>query len=899
MGDIERLLGCVRSRVPHAVLAFGVAALAAGTLAACASGHGGADDGGLPLDADFDGEAAGPPPVAIETELPRNTIQAGDRVNARCVLLDEDGEPTNAPGANLVITYEPMTLFAQDGDGEVIGTTVGTATVRCAAPSLGLVDQTPEPLEIIPGAPHSVITQLSSDTTVAGTSTDVTCLAFDAFGNEVTTFDRTVVLSPSGAGVSVEGQSVTVTRSGLYEVSCNVSGAPELDSAFLFVSPGLPASIDVSLSPVRDVYVVNDEVVLRTDVRDQFGNRVDDADIAYTHPGVTMTSPGRFHFGVDGTFTLTATVTSETLTEDPLFASVQVIVNTSGPDIECLRVDNRTPSDAYMVNGVANSTVSLAVRVADTFGVDQVTIGGVTATPTTAGSDIYEANFPVRWGMNFARVVATDGGTDPKQNTRTCTFLASNHWVDEDGHLNDAVNLRLDQHAVDDGSSPSELTSLNNIMELALNSPALLSMVDQALLDSNPINSGGCGVWACEPDVHYNGGSLSWGYVTSTAQLISGGLRVQITIPNVRADVRACGTTCCIGGSNITVTMSSIVATVDFGLQLQGGQLRAGVLGDPNVSVNGVGLDGSGFCGFLIDLLEGTFASIVRDAVRDALGGFISSDLGPLIDDLVSSLDVSTIAPSFMVPRLDGSGDLAVEFGLNFSSLDISTSRLRLGLGTLFSVDGSSPTESLGVARRAGAVMLDPPGTSTARPVGLSLHEGVINQILHALWRGGFFHTSLDMGGTQVNIQARLPAVAHLDGGQVRLMLGAIRTEVTGLLPDPVWLTFGGTATASVTLSGDDLQFGDVELDDFFLNLDTSIESDSLETLEGLLKGILQEALGSAINDGLPAIPIPTFALPDEVAEFGLPAGAELGITDPQLNTTDHHYVLTGGFGVR
>jgi hypothetical protein len=32
---------------------------------------------------------------------------------------------------------------------------------------------------------------------------------------------------------------------------------------------------------------------------------------------------------------------------------------------------------------------------------------------------------------------------------------------------------------------------------------------------------------------------------------------------------------------------------------------------------------------------------------------------------------------------------------------------------------------------------------------------------------------------------------------------------------------------------------------------------------------------------------------------FGLPAGAELGILNPQLATSGTHYVLTGSFGVR
>jgi hypothetical protein len=905
MDELRRWLGVARSVAPQGAVAVAMVALAATTLAACASGHetgsGNDPDAGDLADVivEPDGGFSAMPPVAIETEVPRNTIQAGQRVNAGCVLLDENGEPTERPpGVRLEITYEPMSLFAQDGNGEVIGEKVGMGSVWCAAPSIGLVDETPEPIEILPGAPHSVITQVDSDTATAGMPTGVTCLAFDAYGNEVTNFNRTIAISPSGDGTEVGSASVTATRSGMYEVSCNVTGAPELESAFLVVNPGLPASISVGLSPERDFYVENDQVTLNTQVRDQFGNRVDDATVAYSHDGggEVATSGSQYQFLGDGTFTLTATVTSATLDERHLFAAVQVTVNTTGPDIECRRIDSPgVASDAYMINRAPGSTVQVPVHVADTFDVAAVTING---TPASLGAGgLYTANVPVQFGMNFVRVVASDG---QQENTRVCVFLASDRWVAEDAFLNGALGLRLDQHAVDDGSASSPITSLNNILQAVLNSGALVEMVDEVLTASNPIHSGSCGVFACNPTVNYNAGTLSWGTVNSSLQLINGGLRLNVTIPNVRATVRACGTTCCIGGSTITVRASSLTASVDVGLRLQGGVMRASVEGDPTASINGVSLDGSGFCGFLIGLLEGTFANMVRDALQGELGSMIRNEVGPMLDELVSGLDISTLGTSFLVPTLDGTSEIELGFGISMSSLNITGTRLLLGIGTRFTpAQTAHDRDTLGVALRQGAILRDPPGTNNSRPVGLSFYEGALNQILHGLWKGGFFQGDLDMGGGTASIDARLPAIAYIDGSQARLMLGGIRATVNIAPVGEIGLTFGGIGTASVSLEGENLAFGSVTLDQLHVTFDTSISAQHQAALEDFLQEVLQSVLADAINDGLPAIPIPTFALPDDLSEFGLPGGAELGITNPQLSPTGHHYILTGGFGIR
>jgi hypothetical protein len=375
-----------------------------------------------------------------------------------------------------------------------------------------------------------------------------------------------------------------------------------------------------------------------------------------------------------------------------------------------------------------------------------------------------------------------------------------------------------------------------------------------------------------------------------------------VYLPNVRLGVRACGTTCCIGGSNITVTSSSIGATVTFALSLQGGRLRASVQGTPVVTVATPSLDGSGFCGFIVDLIQGLFAGDVRDAVHNALVTFINNNVAPLLDQLVSSLDISTLATSFSVPRLDSSGALQLQFGLAFSSFDITTARALLGIGTRFTpavVGQNRP--SLGIPRRAADPLLDPPGTTSASPVGLSLYEGVLNQVLHGLWRGGFFTATLPIGGGTATIDAELPPVAAINGNQAQLMLGGIRATITipGIIDTPIALLFGGNATASVSMVGDALHFGNLSLANVFVSLQTSLGQAQRTALENLLAQVLQSVLVDALNAGLPAFPIPTFALPASAAGFGLPAGAKLGVINPQLSSATTHFVLTGGFGVR
>jgi hypothetical protein len=57
--------------------------------------------------------------------------------------------------------------------------------------------------------------------------------------------------------------------------------------------------------------------------------------------------------------------------------------------------------------------------------------------------------------------------------------------------------------------------------------------------------------------------------------------------------------------------------------------------------------------------------------------------------------------------------------------------------------------------------------------------------------------------------------------------------------------------------------------------------------------------MGDALNGALPALPIPSFELPTSVGEYGLPAGATLGLASPALSAAIPQLVLSGALSIQ
>ena len=87
------------------------------------------------------------PGVFVETKVASNTLAAGDRVGARCSIVNEHGDPVLDKKGNpltdsteLVVSYEDMSSFATDasGVGEIHPAWVGWAgsemSIACSPP---------------------------------------------------------------------------------------------------------------------------------------------------------------------------------------------------------------------------------------------------------------------------------------------------------------------------------------------------------------------------------------------------------------------------------------------------------------------------------------------------------------------------------------------------------------------------------------------------------------------------------------------------------------------------------------------------------------------------------------------------------------------------------------------
>ena len=245
---------------------------------------------------------------------------------------------------------------------------------------------------------------------------------------------------------------------------------------------------------------------------------------------------------------------------------------------------------------------------------------------------------PIGFGMNFVDVVATD--QNGVQNSTTCFVLAAGFYSSESQPMPGAVALRLDPYAIGD-PDPSGSTASTTCSTPCSAAARCARSSTRALTSANPISSGGCGIFSCQPNVNYNAGSIAWDQPTTTLALIPGGLRATVKLPNVR-----------LNGQRVRHHVlhrrlehhrsprDSITAQVDFSLSLQGGLCAPRSRASPTVTVGNVTLNGSGFCGFIINLVQSFFTGTVKNAVQSSLQKFITNNVGPLLDQLTSSLDI-------------------------------------------------------------------------------------------------------------------------------------------------------------------------------------------------------------------------------------------------------------------
>lgn len=842
--------------------------------------------------------------VALETHAPAQ-VTAGDAIHVTCILRENDVESTVT---GEVIAKDEASVIRMDS--MVVARTAGTVEIACSLPDRGLVDPTPAIVEIVPGPPANLVTAITPDPVVAGNSIAATCEVYDAYGNLIEDPPTPELqLSPSDSANTITGLTAEMIRAGHYTGRCYLPGTTSNLVGF-DVLPNLPATISIAKFPDLPVYAIGTVVQVTHVVTDRYGNEIFDATVTNTSTAITgsgpidFSAPDQFSYRGEGRYRITATVAPPTDEDAVVSASTELVVNSRGPAITCTndgRMVNLNPGASLVVTGNAN----------DINGVSSITVNG---TPVSVGPDgSFSANVPTRWGMNFVDVTAIDTFGEP--TTRVCTFLVSNRYANPNDTIPDEIALKLTQPAIDDNDRSGALSSLGDLLYQVLNSEGLKATVHDALGSANPIKPYEChssvfGACVLSSEINYRDSRFP-GPNTTSLTLVDGGLRVVARLPNVGVNLRVNGRA--VGISYNTtgwVNISHIEVQVTLNLGLAYGKPTITVRDNStsssvgNITTQFDGVDGWILNNVVVPLAKNQLQSTLRNLVTN----FVKNNFNSALDGLVGSLDISSLGTTFNVPRLDGGGSIAMAFGLAFSSLSTTNSRALFGIGTRFTAPPVHAIQNLGVPLPPGSNLLDPSvGSNNA---GLAAHVGIFNHALHALWRANFFDVTLTgaqisglPANASIDIEARLPPVATiLNNGRVQLQLGAIDLVIQHPeLPANLAVRFGADAHATVTLNTatNDLTFGAIVVDQVYVSTDAvNLTSQEQQDLEGALLQLAQELVDQSLNNALPAIPIPTFTIPDSLDDYGLPVGAKLGIKTPSLSIAPQHFTLRGNFGL-
>jgi len=860
---------------------------------------------------------------SVETSLVRTPAKAGEPLRVDCKLLDADGERIETDeSVDFELVLSPEDSFEKNDSGEWIPVRSGRGRVACAARAFNVVDETPETFQIEPGSPHTVRTALGKNRVTAGTGVEASCSVFDEFGNAVEDADPSVDVDAMGAGISVDGTTVTIEKADTYRVTCTLDGVQNEFGASLEVNPAVPASFSMAALPQKQVYGLGEVVRFSTAVTDEFGNEVRRAEVGFDlRPAATPFGNARWEFNKEGTFEVTGTVQGDTKDDAELSETATIVVNGDGPDIQC-----QNPADGTMVDRTTSGTITFDGSVSDTHDVSSVTVGGDSVNVGSNGAFSTEIN--VRYGMNFLDIEATD--QFGAENSKTCAFLVSNHWQNPSNFFTDAVGLDLEQSALDDGSrSGSGLDSIADAFYEILNSSELLVRVDGALRSNNPLVKDKCfandplfGFCLVRGDVLYirdpegtgsPGSGLSTGTNTISLDWTQKGMSVSTTLANNSSDdvrIRLKFDTGSCGTFRGWLEIADVTASLESNINLKNGNLEASLVNNStSVSSGTVSTNFGGVCGNLAGLLEGILQNTYQNTVEGILKDQLESLVPTLLDNLVSSLDVSTLADRFSIPSFDGQGAVDVDFNVRFTELKTNTSRALIGLGTKFSPKSTSVSlPSKGVPHPTGDVLHEP--NVPNNDVGASMYIGVVNHILHALWRGGIFEGKLGSPlfgssapqGTKAELSLNLPPVAKLESpNQVDVMMGSVTLTLTypGLFDKPIVFEIGLVAETGVQLKqGDTLQFQNIKITEFFFTpRNISLDSRSRSIIESFIRDLFQKVIDRSLNQGLPGIPIPSFTVSSTLANFGLSQGAELGIKNPTLDAVTNHFTLKGDFG--
>lgn len=445
----------------------------------------------MPLDASMDAGFVGDI-VALETVAPES-VRAGQTLNVSCLLIDADGEAFTPPDElRFSLRIVPEASLERQEDGSWVAVRTGTVEVACTSSDLRLSDETPAEVRIAAGDPAHTVARVEPDAIVAGTEASVSCDVFDAFGNRVEGAAPVLRAEPANEQNTFDGARATFTRAGRYDIFCDLAGTQARGAPFE-VEPNAPASLLMGRIPDQPVYMVGQVIGIERLVHDRYGNLIDDVAVPLEltahednhdpHDHGQALGQGRVRFPKEGRYFVTVTVPPPTDGDVELTASTEILVDSSGPLINC-----ESPADGGILDVTPGTSITFRGSVDDLSGISSVTVNG-TSTPVD-GDGRFSVSLQTQYGINFVDIAAQDG--TGVEASRTCAFLVANTWSPDGSTLSDTLSLRLRQAAFDDSDRNDGLDSLADVLHTVLNSRELRDTLHSALQDANPLKPSSC-----------------------------------------------------------------------------------------------------------------------------------------------------------------------------------------------------------------------------------------------------------------------------------------------------------------------------------------------------------------------------------------------------------------------
>ena len=203
----------------------------------------------------------------VETFVDKDKVSAGELFEASCTVVDASG----------TVNVETEVVFVSGDDevvyspGELMLEKVGQYDAACRTADGKFADSTPLSIEVTMGNTVKIETAFGPSEVAAGDTVEVTCTAFDAYGNsqEVTPG----VESTPAAGLGIDGQLVTAAAAGTYELACIGAKGIDVTTGTLTVKASAPYLFTAAVTP--DTVEAGQNAEVSCTVADVGGNLVE------------------------------------------------------------------------------------------------------------------------------------------------------------------------------------------------------------------------------------------------------------------------------------------------------------------------------------------------------------------------------------------------------------------------------------------------------------------------------------------------------------------------------------------------------------------------------------------------------------------------------------------------